>query len=515
MVICKHALKRLPDNFLYTALFCVLFTAVFNFTLTIMASPYIVGDLGGSNDITCYTATFYALGNTLSIPLGRILLGKVGAARILVFTMVLFALFSFVCAIAPNYPFFIAARFLQGFSCGPFYALIFHLTSKLAPVEKRNLFTSITISILTISPVIGACWGGWMAYDWNWRWVFYFNLPLILFLAFYLWHRLKSFDSQDQINQNSSFDPIGYFSFFIAVFCLGFVINTGQQLDWFRSQLIISLTVIGVLFLIYFIIWEFNHPYPILNLRMLTNPYFSFALLNLSILFSAYFGMVILLSLWLNLWVKYTPDWIAILIGTMAISGLFPMFIIDEKVRKIDNRFFLALSIIFLAISCFHTMLFNIEINFGRIAFSRILAGIGLAFFLAPILRISFHSFPKEDHLHVLGLFQVFRALASGFGASIYSTIWLRRQVFYHDRLGSKLTVLSPETQEFFSKAGQINLHGEIANAELEYYLQRESTSLALDDCFYLMGMILIILLLIFTLTFFLRRSGFVSDKVT
>ncbi len=479
-----------------------------------MATPYIVGDLGGSNDIASYTVTFFALGNALGIPLGRTCVDKFGTAKCLVFGMLLFCLLSLVCAIAPNYPFFIAVRFLQGFSCGPFYALIFYLNAKLVPAEKRGLFTSITLSIFTMSPVIGACWGGWIAYEWNWRWIFYFDLPLQLFLAFCLWRRLKGFDSHKPPNQNSSFDLIGYLSFSIGVLCLGSVLTTGQQLDWFRSPLIITLAVLGILSLIYFIIWEFHHPTPILYLRMLKNPYFSFALFNLTILFSAYFGMVILLALWLNLWVKYTPDWIALLIGTMAFSGVFPMFLIDEKIRKMDNRIFLAISIVFLAISCFHTMLFNVDINFGRIAFSRILAGIGLAFFLAPIFRISFHNFPKENHIHVLSLFQVVRALASGLGASIYTTIWLRRQVFYHDRLGSKLTVLSPETQEFFSKAAQIDLHGETANAQLEYFLQRESISLALDDCFYLMGMLLIGMAVIFALTLFLRRRGFVSDEV-
>jgi MFS transporter, DHA2 family, multidrug resistance protein len=508
------ALKRPPDHFLYAALFCSSFIVAFNSTLTLIASPYIVGDLGGSNDIASYTISFFALGNALGIPLGKILLDKHGAARFLACGMLLFAFLSFTCAIAPNYPFFNVARFLQGFSCGPFYAFISHLSSKLVPVEKRSLFTSITLSIFTMTPVIAACWGGWIAYEWNWRYVFYFNLPLKLFLAFYLWHRLKGFDSQDPQNRNSSFDLIGYLSFFIGVFCLGFVSITGQQLDWFRSPLMSTLIVLGVLFLIYFIIWEFHHPHPILHLRMLKNPYFSFALFNLTILFSAYFGMILLLSFWLNLWVQYTPDWIAILIGAMALSGLFPMFFVSEKVHKIDNRIFLVLSIVFLAISCFHTMIFNVEINLGRIAFSRILAGIGVAFSLPPIFRICFHNFPRESHLHVLNLFQVVRALASGLGTAIYTTIWLRRQVFYHDRLGSKLTVLSPETQDFFFNAEQINLHGEAANAQLEYYLQREATSLALDDCFYMMGLILIGTLLIFASTLFLRRSGFISDKV-
>jgi DHA2 family multidrug resistance protein len=507
-------LKRPPDQFLYVALLCLTLMINSNQMFTLMSSPYIVGDLGGSNDTASYSVSFFSLGNALGIPLGRILKHRGHPARSLIYGILLFAFFSLMCAIAPNYPFFNAARCLQGFSCAPFYALLFHFNATLIPEEKRNLFDSINSSILTISPSIGSCFGGWIAYIWNWRFLFYFDIFVAILLALYLGYRLKGLDSQNQADQSSFFDFIGYVSFFIAVSCLCFVIITGQQLDWFRSPLIIILTILGILFFVYFIVWVLNHPDPILYLPLLKNPYFSFALLSLSILFSAYFGMVFLLSLWLKLWVSYTPDWIAILTGTMALSGLLPLFLIDEKkTRKIDTRIFLAIAIAFLAISCFHTMLFNIEINFGKIAFSRVLAGIGLAFFATPIARLSFHHFPRERQFHVLSLFQVFRALACGLGASIYMTIWQRRQIFYRDRLGSGLTVLSPETHEFFSKAEQVGLHGETADAQLDYYLQRESTSLALDDCFYLMGIILMGMLLVLALTLLLRRSGFIRSQ--
>ena len=509
MISTSIVLKRPPTIALFIALFFTLFSVIFNYTLSIMASPYIAGDLGGSDDITTYTVSFFALGNALSIPLGRTLFPKIGTARFLFIGLLLFAFFSWICAIAPTYPFFNASRFMQGFACGPFYALSFHLFSSLEPKEKKELFSAITMMIFTIGPVVGACWGGWISYEWNWRVVFYLNVPVLLFLAWFLRRQLKGFDAYDVPKVH--FDRIGYCAYFIAIFCLGIAIIMGQELDWFRSHLIITLTAIGGVSLLFFIFWEINHPHPLLYLALLKNPVLTFALVNLAILFSAYFGMVILLALWLNLWVNYTPDWIGVLIGTMALAGLFPIFLIEKKMRLLDNRVYLAIAIIILAISCFHTMTFNVDINFGRIAYSRILAGFGLALFLVPILRLCLHNLQEERMQHVLGLFQVVRALSSGLGASVYATIWLRRQVFFHDRLGSQLTVLSPETQEFFVNAKKFHLQGDHADAQLEYFLQREATSLALDDCFYLMAWILIGLLLTFLFTFFLRRGAFVT----
>jgi DHA2 family multidrug resistance protein len=502
-------LQHPPSPLLFFALFCVLFSVIFNYTLSIMASPYIVSDLGGSNDISTYTVTFFALGNALGVPLGRTLFPKIGAARFLVLSLLLFTFFSWMCAVAPTYPLFNGARFLLGFVSGPFYALFFHLLSSLQPEKKKGTYATIGLLIFTLTPTLGACWGGVIAYLWDWRVCFYANIPFLIALTAWLYYRLKGFDRHRVVD--ASFDGIGYTAWFVGIFSLGFVIITGQELDWFRSSWITTLVAIGIPALLFFIFWEFRHPNPVLDLKLLKNPILLFALFNLSVLFSSYFGMIILLSLWLKLWVNYTPDWIALLLGTMVLSGLFPIFLIDKKIARIDNRIFLALAILFLASSCFYTMKFNVDIDFERIAKSRLLAGFGLALFLAPVFRLAFHSLPKEKTLHVNALFQVTRALSSGLGAAIYAVIWQRRQIFFHDRLGSRITPASIDTQQFYVNAREIGIPEESISSQLDFFLQREATSLALNDCFFLMAWILCGLLLALLFTLFTSRKKFVT----
>ena len=502
----QDALKYPPSSSLFFALFCVLFCVIFNYTLSLMAAPYIVADLGGSNDINTYSVSFFALGNALGVPLGRGLLAQIRPARFLIIVLLLFTFFSWVCAISPNNPFFNVARFFQGFVGGGL-SMRWHLflLGSLQPKEKKGLFICVFLTLFPVTPVLGACWGGVVAYLWEWRWAFYFNIPFLLLLTWYLHYRLKGFD--DQPIGEHSFDTVGYLTFFIGVFCLSSAVILGQELDWFRSNLITALVVIGLPSLLFFIFWELNHPHPILCLKLLKRPLLSFALFNLSVLFSAYFGMVVLLSLWLKLWANYTPDWIAALLGIMVLTALFPIFFLSTRISRIDDRIFLGLAILLLSISCFYTTVFSVDIDLKRIVISRLLGGLGLAFFLPPIFRLCFLNVPSADTLPILGLFQVFRGLSSGLGASIYATVWLRRQVFFHDRLGSKITIASTETQEFFSNAKQLGLTGDHANAQLEYYLERQATALALDDSFYLMAWILMSLLLTFVFTFFSKRT--------
>lgn len=495
------------DHPLFFTLFATLFMIAFSFTNPYMASPYIVGDLGGSNSISIYAVAFFGVGSALSIPLGKPMLAHLHVRKTLVYCVLAMALFTFLCGVAPNYPIFLIFRFLLGFAAGPLYSALNYSISNLVSPEKKAAALSIFVTIMTVVPVLSACWGGFIAYEFIWRWIYYINVPFFLLLVLMLSVTLEKIDLR---LPKSPFDLVGYFFFFVSILTLSFCAITAQELDWQRSPLLVCLTLIGLPCFIFYVLWSWYHPYPVLNLRMLKNWTFSFALFNLTFLFSAYFGMITLLSLWLKLYVNYTPYWIGAVVGGMAFAGLLPRFLIEGRLSKIDPRIPLGLAILFLAISCFYTTAFDAEINFNRVAFSRIIAGFGLALFLPPIFQMSFQSFPSNKSVDVIELFQFVRNLAAGIGASSYNILWQRREAFFHERLGEKLNVFSQPTLQFFSKVKQLKVAGD-PNAQLDYLLERQATSLALDDTFWLMAWLMVGLFIFLILT--LRWTKLVQIK--
>ncbi|WP_242605292.1 hypothetical protein [Fluoribacter gormanii] len=210
------------------------------------------------------------------------------------------------------------------------------------------------------------------------------------------------------------------------------------------------------------------------------------------------------MSLWLKLYVNYTPDWIALIIGTMAFCGWIPVLI---NKRKYEPFYPLLIALLFFAISCFYTAYFNVDINFNRIAFSRGLAGIGLALFLSPLFHLSVYTFPETKLAECICFFHVSRLLGSALGVSLFLILWHRREVFFHLRLGSSLTAFSPETQRFLAQAKLLHLQGKQASAQLNFYLTRQATALALDDCFYLMGWMSLLLLFFLIIIFLFRNT--------
>lgn len=501
--------KPLTKSTLIITLFVLygsLFLAIFNYTLSIIAAIYIESDLGGGSARVTYSISYFALGNAIGIPLGGYFLAKWGIRRPMLFCTILFVIFAWTSALAITYTDFLIGRLLQGLVCGPFFTFVLSVQGILIPPNYRKLILPINGCLFIVTPALGACWGGWISYEWNWRILYYIDAPMAFIFAILQYIYIKGLDASF-LKTNVKFDFIGYLSFICALLALGIVVIQGQELDWFRSNLITWLFVAGLFSLIFFIIWELKTEQPIVNLRLLSNPAFVFCLLHLGFLFALYFANIILLSLWLKFWANYTPWWLDLLLINTALGALV-VIIFRAHFSLFDCRIFWSIAIIFLGMSFYYTTYFNLDIDFERIAISRLLAGFGLAFFLPPIFRMAYGLYPKQ-FIDVVGLLQVTRALGSGLGAAIFNTIWERRQVFFYERLVSRLTPLSPITEEYYTSAGIRGLHGETATAQLDYLSQREASSLALDDVFYLAFWILAGLLLSFAYTYFLPKRVF------
>ena len=507
----EETLSKPSPPITFFVLYGSLFLAIFNYTLSIIASIYIVEDLGGGYATITYNISLFALGSSLGIPLGAYFLARWGIRRPLLLCTLIFVFFAWTSAVAVTYIDFLVGRFFQGLLCGPYYALLLSLQNLIVPQRYKKWVPPLNACLFIVTPTLGACWGGWISYEWNWRILYYIDVPFGVVFALLQYLYIKGFDAPF-LKNHIKFDFIGYLALLCTLLPLGIVIIRGQELDWFRSDFITWLFVVGLFSLIFFIIWELNTEQPILNIRLLSNPALVFCLFHLAFLFALYFGNIILLSLWLKFWANYTAWWLNLLLVSTSIAAFFVVILRAQLAAK-DSRIFWATAIIFLGISCYYTTYFNIEIDFERVAISRLLAGFGLAFFLPPIFRTVYSLYPKQ-FIDVVCLLQMTRALGSGLGAALFTTLWDRRQVFFNERLVSRLTPFSPITEEYYTQANIRGLHVETATAQLDYFSLREASSLALNDSFYLMFWILAGLLLSFAFTYFMPGRTF-NPKMT
>lgn len=505
---------RAFSPFFFFALFTTVFLAIFYNTVTNTAGLYIASELGGSHEMSVYPLVLFGLGNVLSVPLAKPLIARFGAIRSLIGCLWLYALFATLCVWSPTFLVFNFLRLCLGYASGPFYVLVSRLINTCAPQEKKPFFTSIMLTLFVVLPALGSSFGAWLAYETHWRWIFHINQPIAIFLALYFWCYIKQGSTieistvpahhpsrqwlwqPDTTWQRAPFDRVGYLFYCIGLLALVLVTMLAQQLDWYRSPLIVALTGVALISLIFFLLWESYTPAPLLELRLLRNFQLSYSLLNIGVLFATYFGMIILIPLWLNIYANYTPIWIGILVGMMAISGLFVFFLSYRWLKHYHPLIPVALAVFFFAISCYYSTYFNIDIDFFHLSVARILAGFGLALFLPPLFQLVLASHTEAESADTFVLYQVTRCLSTSVGAGLYVILWQRRHVFFHERLGEQLTACSQLTTNFFSQAAfDFHLSPGQSHAQLDLFLEQQATALALNDALGAMGWVMVGLL--------------------
>jgi len=469
-----------------------------------MSVVYILSDLGSSSATASYATVFYGLGNLIMIPLAIPIRNQIGLSKFFAITWTLFIFTTFLAGTAPTYPAFIAYRFLQGLASGPIVSLINNfLLAVLEPHEKPNILKS-SMLLYIISPILGASWGGWISYDYNWRYIFLINVIVMIITGIFLYIKLKIHTPSIK---KIPFDKTAFAAYVLMLSSLIIFLTLGQELDWFRCKSITFSFYSFLAALSFFIIRTIYHSNPILAFDLLKKPLISFSLINLGVLFAIYFGMTLLLSIWLTLYVRFTVIWVATILGVMVFSAALLMHVTRKYLQTHKVWIPLGLAIISLSFSCFYSSNFNVDINLGRIAFSRIIAGISFALFLPSLFHLLICNLSSEDAPRAFGLFQVTRSLASALGTTIFYTIWIRRQVFYYERLGGNLTKFSPITDRFFIRAKEFGLSNAQIEPQLDEFLQNQATSLALNDCFYLMGWITALLFILYLVSYTQKKA--------
>jgi DHA2 family multidrug resistance protein len=473
----------------YLLFVCLLqiFLVLFNSAVVSMSVVYILSDLGSSSVTASYATVFYGVGNVLTAPLGSGLKERIPTHIFYLICIVPYILSLYLAATAPTYPLFIFYRFLQGLSSGPFYILLTSLLGSFTDMGGIRKIRQYTLTSFICTPAIGASWAGWISYDFHWRDIFYISTIVMIIAAFFIYKELTKYELELVYKP---FDWKGYFAFVVGFFALSLFLTLGQELDWFRSNFLIFVFIIGIIFFPFFLFWTIYHPYPIFELSLLKRPLVAFSLLNLWVLFASYYGMTLLLSIWLTIYVKYTVIWVSVLLGATFISAGIFMRVVKNYLDKHKVWLPLIGGILCLGGSSLYTSQFNYEVDLFRVAISRAFAGFGFALLLPSLVHLFSYNATKETNPKLFSLFQITRASASALGGTIFYTIWLRRQTFFYDRLGGELTYFSPITELYYKYLTMLGLSKDQLNPTTAEVLTVQATSLALDDTFYLMALI-------------------------
>jgi DHA2 family multidrug resistance protein len=257
------------------------FMEVLDTSIANVSLPYMAGGLAASVDDASWVLTSYLVANAVVLPISGWLSVRFGRKRFYIVCVVIFTVSSFLCGLAPSLGMLILFRVIQGAGGGGLQPVSQAILRDSFPPERLGAAFAVYGMVVVLAPAIGPTIGGWITDNYQWRWIFYMNVPVGM-LSMLLVSRLV--EDPDyltvQLKRLRGHMSIDYIGIGLLALCLGalqVVLDKGQEDDWFHSPVIATLAVIFPVALVLFIAWELTRPKPVMDLRMFKNRNFAAA----------------------------------------------------------------------------------------------------------------------------------------------------------------------------------------------------------------------------------------------
>src|SRR5438045_1447519 len=154
------------------------FMEVLDASIANVALPHIAGNLAASNDQSTWVLTSYLVSNAIVLPISGWLVGLFGRKRFFITCIVIFTISSFLCGIAPSLGALLIFRVLQGAGGGGLQPMAQAILADTFPPQQRGLAFALYGITAIMAPTIGPTLGGWITFNYSWRWSFFINLPV-------------------------------------------------------------------------------------------------------------------------------------------------------------------------------------------------------------------------------------------------------------------------------------------------------------------------------------------------
>ncbi len=279
------------------------FMEVLDTSIANVSLPHIAGNLSASESEATWVLTSYLVSNAIVLPMSAWISRMIGRKRFYMMCVALFTGSSFLCGLAPSLGVLVLFRILQGAGGGGLQPSEQAILADTFPPARRGMAFAVYGMAVVVAPTIGPTLGGWITDNFSWRWVFYINVPIGL-LSLFLSSRvvedppyLKREASRGRIR----IDYIGLGLLVLAIGCLQLVLDKGQEKDWFSTTWIAVALAVALYSLLLWIIWEWNHPEPIVDLRLFKNRNFATAMFFTLILGMVLFSTTVVIPQFLQL----------------------------------------------------------------------------------------------------------------------------------------------------------------------------------------------------------------------
>ncbi|MFZ3211863.1 MAG: DHA2 family efflux MFS transporter permease subunit [Terriglobales bacterium] len=490
------------------------FMEVLDTSIANVALPYIAGGLGASNDESTWVLTAYLASNAIVLPVSGWLAGRFGRKRFFITCLAIFTVSSLLCGIAPSLGLLLLFRVMQGAGGGGLQPTAQAILADVFPPEKRGLAFALYGVVVVLAPTIGPTLGGWITFNYSWRWIFFINLPVGLATVFLVFRLIEDPPYLSRLKAAGvRLDYIGIALLAIGIGALQILLDKGQEDDWFGSRFIVTLIIISATCLLSLVIWEWFHKEPIIEIRLFKNFNYLSSNLMMFVFGILLFSSLVLMPQFLQTLLGYTAELAGLVLSAGAVLLLIAMPVVGQLTTKVQVRYIIAFGWLCLAIAMYYSAYrIDLLISFGTATWLRVAQVVGIGFLFVPITLAAYIGMPAEKSNAVAGMINFMRNIGSSVGTSMVTTVIARREQFHQSTLISHTTAGNQTLQNVVNGLTQQTAHGGMslhdaqrqAYARIYQTVQAQAATLSYIDAFWVLSVGAAIM---FCLSFLLKKN--------
>ncbi len=484
-----------------TAIVCALLEIV-DSTIVNVALNDMRGNLGATISEVGWVVTAYAIGNVIIVPMTSWLSQQFGRRNYFAFSIMLFTVFSFLCGNATSIWELVAFRFLQGCGGGALLVTSQTIITESYPPEKRGMAQAIYGLGVIVGPTLGPPLGGYIVDNFSWPYIFYINIPLgiiatVLTLAF-----VRS-PKYGEKSKAADVDWLGIALLAISVGSLQYVLERGQDEDWFNDFWITFFAVTSVFGFFFFIWRELTFRNPIVELRVLKNGNLRIGTIMSFILGFGLYGSTYIVPLYTQATLGWTAQQSGMLMVPATLTTAFMMPIIGQMLQRGVKQQYMVASgmLLFFIYSYWGYKILTPDTGESAFFWMLIVRGIGMGLLFMPITTLALSTLRGKQIGQGAAFTGMMRQLGGSFGIASITAFMARRLELHRNNLVSSLNVNDPDVQarvsgiqhSFMANGASFDVALKRAYGVLEGIVYKQASVLSYMDVFLYLGVLFLI----------------------
>jgi MFS transporter, DHA2 family, multidrug resistance protein len=475
-------------------------------TIANVALPHMQGSLSASQDQIAWVLTSYIVAAAIMTPLTGWLAGRFGIKYVFLTSVAGFTLASALCGSATSLAELVIYRLLQGACGAALVPLSLSVLLQINPRERHPRAMAVWGTGTILGPVIGPALGGWLTDDYNWRWVFYINLPIGALATL----GILIFMREMRHARREPFDFFGFAMLSLAIGALQMLLDRGELKDWFGStEIWIEATVAGLCFYLFVVHTVTATDRSFLNRDLLKDGNFVAGTILMFFIGIILNGTLALVPTMLQELMNYPVLTTGLVTAPRGLGTMIAMFLVVYLIGRVDTRLIILAGLGLTAVSLWQMTDFSLQMGMGPVISTGVVQGFGLGFIFTPLSTATFSTLPRPIVTQGTAIFSLTRNIGGSTGISIVEVLLAQNTQIVHSRLIEHLRPDNPLTQAPYLMS-PFSLTTTVGMAALNAEATRQAAMVAYIDDFKLMMIIIVVAL---PLLLLLRRPGSVAGK--